>query len=112
MASAVGITEFRLIGGDLSEAIMKTGRKAATLSVALARYDDLPKTPIVLLSQRCTQRGQSICTAKRSITHLVAYATDGINAADFKQLLGRGTGRGFVGDVVCLTRRECGWRLA
>jgi hypothetical protein len=74
----------------------------ASIRQALKKYDNDPNQSVVVLSQGCTKRGVSVCTSLREITHQAVFATGGIPLADFFQLVGRCTGKGFKGDVISL----------
>jgi hypothetical protein len=92
--------------GHVSHTKAKNGVRNASIGQVLEKYDNNPETPVVILSQGCAKRGQSICTPRRSINFAALFATEGMNIADLLQLLGRVCGRRFVGRVIALMRKS------
>lgn len=107
MLAGDGVTEFSFSDREVRSVRVKLPNGClATINQALARYDALPRSQVVILSQGCSKRGVSLCTLAKSINFTAIYATDGFNLADLVQLFGRCTGRRFKGKVTGLVRKS------
>ena len=104
LTSATGVADMLLIDGVVTAVPVKIDGRKASIREALARFDDSPEVKRVILAQGCAKRAVSICTVIASSNFVGLFATDGINLAEILQILGRVTGRGFLGDVVGLLR--------